>query len=606
MDWVTIGWSMAAAVSLTLAILYGAVWLSRRPLVANGWFSLMAFGTAAMALGDLALMRSTTPSEWSEIARWYHVPTFLMIVALVWFVRSYLGAGRLALAWAVCILRAIALILDFTTGENLNFRHVTSLQHVTFLGEDVVTASGERNPWMLLSQTALVLLVVYVVDASVQVWRRGERLRALTVGGAIIFFVMGGSLMAVLTLWGVVEAPVILSMFFLGVVAVMGFELGRDILRAERLATEVREGEHQMALAAEAAKLGTWTRDLVRGDIWASDHWRRLFGFDKTAQVTLDGMLERVHPEDRPVVRKILQPTSRPDSSYTLEYRIVLPDEPIRWISSQGRFEINGSGIPFLARGVSVDVTERKNAEQEVEERRAELTHLSRVAMLGEFSGSLAHELNQPLTAILSNAQAALRFLGRPGFDRREIEEILHDIVDADQRAGEVIRSLRALFRKGEVPRTQLDVNAFVSDTLRLVRSDVLNRRVAVSACLEEGMPNVRGDRVQLQQVLLNLILNAVDATSQMDKEHRRLHVSTSLSPRGVRIGVRDHGHGIPDDLKEKIFEPFFTTKEHGLGLGLSVCNSILATHGSRLEMLDHEGGGAEFFFVLASEEAAK
>ncbi|HEY8899260.1 MAG TPA: ATP-binding protein [Chthoniobacterales bacterium] len=602
MNGVTALWSMAFAVSAMLGIIYGMVWLSRRHLVANGWFALMALGTALMALGDLALMQSKTPAQWGEIARWYQVPSFLAIVSMVFFVRTYLRAGQPSLAWSVCILRAVALVCDFTTGENLNFRHVTSLHHMTFLGEPVVVGTGDRNPWMLLAQLALVLLIVFVVDASIQVWKRGERLRAITAGGAIVFFVVAASATAILTLWGIITAPIIISLFFAGVAVVMGFELGRDILRAERLTTDLREGEQRLMLAAEAAKFGVWTRDPTGGAIWASDTWRRLFGFEKTEVVTFEDVLMRVHPDDRAAVQQILRTTSRSDNTYDLEYRIVLPDARVRWISSHGRFEAGDRGALRLAHGVSVDVTERKNAENEVHERRAELTHLSRVAMLGELSGSLAHELNQPLTAILSNAQAALRFLDRPDFDRSEITEILRDIVDADQRAGEVIRSLRALFRKEEIQRVPLDVNAPVNDTLRLVRSDVLNRQIVVTADLCESAPRVRGDRVQLQQVLLNLVFNAVDAISEMDNAKRRLRVSTSLSAGGVRIGVRDHGPGISDEVKGKIFEPFFTTKPHGMGLGLSVCNSILAAHGSRLELLDHEDGGAEFFFVLALE----
>ncbi len=604
MNWVTIIWSMAAAAAATLATIYGAIWLSHRHLVANGWFALMALATAAMAIGDLALMQAATPAQWSAIGRWYHVPSFVTIVALVWFVRTYLRAGRPWLAWTVCILRAIALVLNFTTGENLNFLHVTSLHHLTLLGQPVVMADGERNPMMLVAQIGLLALVVFVVDANIHVWKRGQRQRAATVGGAVVFFVLAASAASILSLWGVLDAPVMPGIFFLGVVAVMGVELGRDILRAERLATELHEGEQRLALAAEAAKLGVWTRDPVRGTVWASDHWRKLFGFGKTEPLCLDRVRERLHPDDRAAVLKTLESPSRRDGTYDLEYRIVLPDGHVRWISSHGRFEADGSGPPRLARGVSMDITRQKNAEREVQEQRAELAHLSRVTTLGELSGSLAHELNQPLTAILSNAQAALRFLAKPEFDRAEIEEILRDIVDADQRAGEVIRSLRSLFRKGDIQHAPLDANGLVSDTLRLVRGDILNRHTAIAADLCDHAPAVHGDRVQLQQVLINLIFNAVDAMSATDKEWRRVRVGTSLCPGGVRIGVRDHGPGVSAEIRQKIFEPFFTTKQQGMGLGLSVCNSILAAHASRLQMLDREDGGVEFFFVLAAREA--
>jgi C4-dicarboxylate-specific signal transduction histidine kinase len=251
-------------------------------------------------------------------------------------------------------------------------------------------------------------------------------------------------------------------------------------------------------------------------------------------------------------------------------------------------------------RGVSIDITARRLAEQEVQERRAELTHLSRVAMLGELSGSLAHELNQPLTAILSNAQAAQRFLARPQINRAELEEILSDIVDADQHAGEVIRSLRLLLKKGEVQRQQLDANEVVQEVLNLVRSDLLNHQVAAETELAPDLPSVRGDRVQLQQVLLNLVMNACDAMAGSDGAGRRLCVRTNwIEDEGVRVSVRDHGRGIPTELLERVFEPFFTTKPQGLGLGLAVCRSILLAHDGELSAENHPSGGAVFHFTL-------
>ncbi|HEY5705858.1 MAG TPA: ATP-binding protein [Terrimicrobiaceae bacterium] len=275
----------------------------------------------------------------------------------------------------------------------------------------------------------------------------------------------------------------------------------------------------------------------------------------------------------------------------------------MRWIAAQGRVEFAADRRPLRMRGVSIDITARRLAEQEVQERRAELTHLSRVAMLGELSGSLAHELNQPLTAILSNAQAAQRFLARPQINRAELEEILSDIVDADQHAGEVIRSLRLLLKKGEVQRQQLDANEVVQEVLNLVRSDLLNHRVAAETELAPDLPTVRGDRVQLQQVMLNLVMNACDAMAGSDVAGRRLCVSTNwIADEGVRVSVRDHGLGIPTELLERVFEPFFTTKPQGLGLGLAVCRSILLAHDGELSAENHPSGGAVFRFTLPTE----
>lgn len=601
LHWTMVAWSAASGVCGAFAVLNFLIWLRRPRSLANGIFAVMAASTAAMALMELALMHAGHPADYAVVLRWGQPVVFILLVAIVCFVRVYLHAGRLWLGWSVCLLRGLSLVANFTTGENVNFLHIETLRHVPFLGDQVAVAVGARNPWMLLSQLALLLLVVFLFDAGREVWRRGEKQKALITGTALFGFVFLGLLQAVISFWGLADVPVTPSVFFVGVIAVMGLELSRDILRAEALATALREGERRFALAAEAANLGIWTRDPVHGTVWASPHWRRIFGFAEDEPITVNGFLDRVHPEDRSELRQALWKPNRAGNSYELEYRITGPGGGTRWIASRGSFEKGGTGAAAL--GVSVDVTDRKKAESALQEQRSELAHLSRVAMLGELSGSLAHELNQPLTTILSNAQAAQRFLARPDFDRAEIGDILQDIVEADKRAGDVIRSLRALFRKGEIQLAPLDLHALARETLGLVRSDMLNRHVVADLALTDDNPLVRGDRVQIQQVLLNLILNGVEAMSETGEKQRRLNLHTERTAEGLRVVVQDSGPGVPAELQEKIFEPFFTTKPQGLGLGLVVCRSILDAHQSALRVVSPAGAGAGFSFVLPFEK---
>jgi C4-dicarboxylate-specific signal transduction histidine kinase len=242
------------------------------------------------------------------------------------------------------------------------------------------------------------------------------------------------------------------------------------------------------------------------------------------------------------------------------------------------------------------NITTRKEAELELERQRNELAHFSRVTMLGQLSGSLAHELNQPLAAILSNAQAALRFLDNDNYDRNEMREILADIVSDDKRAGEVIKGLRLLLKKGESRHERLDVNELVRDVFRLTRSDILNARVALTMELAATLPVISGDRVQLEQVLLNLVMNGCDAMASLPVADRRLAVSTEgTNPEGIRICVSDHGTGIGITDLERVFEPFYTTKAGGLGLGLVVSRKIVAAHGGVLSVRNNPGPGATF-----------
>ena len=238
--------------------------------------------------------------------------------------------------------------------------------------------------------------------------------------------------------------------------------------------------------------------------------------------------------------------------------------------------------------------------------RQAEMAHLSRVSMLGELSGSLAHELNQPLTAILSNAQAAQRFLARDGTDINEIREILDDIVNEDQRAGEVIRRLRLLFQKGEAMHQPLDVNEVVQEAMRLMRGDVLNRGVTVQTELTADLPTVLGDRVQLQQVILNLLMNACDAMRETRVDARRIVLRTARAgAKNVCVSLTDSGHGLPPEPLDQLFQPFFTTKAQGMGLGLSICRTIITAHRGKL-WADRNPAerGATFHFTLPIAEA--
>jgi PAS domain S-box-containing protein len=230
------------------------------------------------------------------------------------------------------------------------------------------------------------------------------------------------------------------------------------------------------------------------------------------------------------------------------------------------------------------DVTEQRRMEGEAREQRTQLTHLTRVAILGELTGALAHELNQPLTAILSNAQATQRLLDKKPVDMAEVRESLKDIIDQDKRAGEVIRRLRTLLKRGESLHQRLDMNEIVAEAIDLAHGDLMTRSVVPRAHLGERLPPIAGDRVQLEQVMLNLVVNACEEMAGVDPGKRKLEITTAVSREGnVIVSVADSGPGIPEARLKLLFEPFFTTKEKGLGLGLSISRSIANAHGGRL-----------------------
>ena len=388
------------------------------------------------------------------------------------------------------------------------------------------------------------------------------------------------------------------------------------MLRASQLVHELqaseaglRESQKRMNQALEAGNLGIWISHLERNDIWANDSWRTLFGFDPSEHPDLDRVLQRLHPDDRQTLRQhqAMALAGSNGGTYRTEYRLMHPDGATRWISSQGRVEFDATGRPVLIRGAARDVTERKQAEQEAQLLRQEIAHAGRVSMMGQLASGLAHEINQPLASILRNAEAAELFLQHPSPDLDEIRAILSDIRSDDERAGQVIDRMRGLLKREALDTGRLDVGSCIGDVAALVRVDAVTRQVKLDVDVPADMPHVRGDRVQIQQVLLNLILNGMDALQETRIENRRVDVTARLDGAHlVEIAVSDAGHGIPADKLGQIFDPFFTTKPNGMGIGLAISRTIVEAHRGRLWAENRNGGGAAFRFTLpiAAEDA--
>jgi len=685
---------------------------------------------------ELQLLYADTPDQYGAIWRWRQVPVWVLTVSLVVFVLLYLRAGRLWLAWSACGLKTLTLILNFVFTPNLHYREITALRQLTWGGETVSVPLGIPNPWSLVGQASLLLLLVFFVDATITVWRRGDWQRALIVGGSIIFFGVIVAAQVLLVVWGFIQVPFFACFAYLGIVTALGYELCNDLVRAGRLARKLdaseaalRKTEQDMEIAANAVDLALWTWDIARDEVWLSHKARAVFGFSPSEKLTTERIRSVIHPEDRDLLRKAVKNSLQTGAENPVEYRVVLPDGQIRWLVRRSRTAFDRNGKPVTMHGILFDITEakfaeerfrlvvdaaptamimankegriilinkrvetlfgyardeligqcvemliperfrahhadyrhgyfcdpqarpmgagrelfgqctdgsevpieiglnpvhtskglcvlasiidireRKQGELEAARQRNELAHLSRVTMLGDLSGSLAHELNQPLTAILSNAQAAQKFLADGVADVGELREILAEIVEEDRHAGEVIRRLRLLFKKSKVEQrfSDLDLNETVQDVLKLMHNDLLNQDVTVRTEFGQNLPAVEGDRVQLQQVLLNLMLNGCEAMTDCDSSERQLFITSGVENGAVRISVTDRGGSIPEERIEQVFEPFFTTKSDGMGLGLSICRNIIKAHGGNIWVTNNAEGGATFHFSLPAHTRAQ
>ena len=727
---------MNAAACLTLAGIFFVAWCKQRDSWGHLIFSCIAVAAAGIAVFELQLIHSDTPEEYGAMLRWRYVPVWALVVSLVGFTRLYLRAGRSWLAWSACGLKTLTLILNFISTPNVHYREITALRQLSWGGEMASVPLGTPNHWSLVNQVTLLLLLAFFIDATITVWRRGDRKRALLVSGSIIFFGVIVVAQVMLVVRGVIQVPFVSSFAYLGIVAALGYQLCDDTVRAAQLARKLDASqaallktERDLEIAASAVGLALWAWDVAHDEVWLSNQARALFGFSPSEKLNTQRIRRVVHPEDREVVRKAVENSLRTGAENPAEYRVVLPDGRIRWVARRSRTEFDSNGNAIWMHGVLFDVTERrlaeerfrlvvdaapaamimankegrmtlvnkraetlfgykrdeligqpvemlvperfrshyvsfregyfgdaqarpmgagrelfgqckdgsevpieiglkpvhaseglcvlasiidiserKQAELEAARQRHELVHLSRVTMLGELSGSLAHELNQPLTAILSNAQAAQKLLAGDAVDVSELREILAEIVDEDKHAGEVIQRLRVLFRKGEVGHHfgNLDINEVVQDVLKLTRNDLVIHDITVESELAENLPVVQGDRVELQQVLLNLMLNGCEAMADCDPSERQLLITSGMENGAVGVSVTDRGGSIPEERIEQVFEPFFTTKANGMGLGLSVCRNIVKAHRGNIWVTNSAEGGATFHFSLPARSQAQ
>jgi PAS domain S-box-containing protein len=865
MSWVTLLWSMDSAFCFTLAGIYLLVWFKHREAWEHLLFSCSALAAGVIAGLELTTMRAETTAQYGALLRWAHLPVWMLIVSVVWFVHLYLRAGRRWLVWTVCGLRTLALVLNFLFTPNLNYREITSLRHLSWWGGETVSAPvGVPNPWTLVGQLSIVLLLIFFVDATITVWRRGDRRHALIAGGSAIFFVTLAAAQSALVIWGIIESPFFVSFPYLGMIAVMGYELSDNLVRAAQLAhrfqaseAALRESEARINLATSAANLGLWLWNIRDDKLWVTEKWRTLFGFTESEAMNFRRLLEVVHPEDRERMQLIVQHMSEHGGiDHESEYRIIRPDGSTRWIAGYGSVELDEGGKPVFARGVSRDITLRKHAEEELREsearframantapvmiwmsgpdrlctffnkgwldftgrtleqelgngwaegvhredfdrclnvyttsfaarqqftmeyrlrrsdgeyrwvldtgtprfapdgeflgyigscidiaerkraeekfrlvldaapnamimvdsagvisfanapaatvfgyplnelighhietliperfrdrhvgyrkgflsapssramgagralfgrrkdgsefpvevglspihiteglfvlasvidvtarKQAELEHerqnmelarVGRVAVMGELAASLAHEVNNPVGAIVANASAGQRLVAAGKIGTEELTELLDDIVADGRRAGEIIQGIRNMVRKGEARRELIEIEDVIHKLLRIVHADAIGREVKVTGKVDSETGQVWGDPVQLLQVLLNLTINAFEAMTAVPSNARHLVIHTGRDGNGdIVVSMRDSGPGFPSGIAEELFEPFFSTKADGTGMGLAISRSIIEAHGGTLAGENCDGGGACFTIRLpqAKEDNSK
>lgn len=387
---------------------------------------------------------------------------------------------------------------------------------------------------------------------------------------------------------------------FLLMVATPLVLLAVSIADEKRSKEALRISEERMSLAAQSAHLALWEWDMSRDEIWMTNEGRKFFGGRPDERLDYATLGGRVHPDDRAARAAAIERVLGTGGNYDIEYRVILANGSVRWIAARGHSPPTVNGQPVRVRGVSIDITRQKLADAEAQRQRAELAHLSRVADLGMLTGSITHELGQPLQAILANAEAAEFLLQDDLANLNELRAIVQDIRNDEERASSVISRLNALFKRGESKPCLTALPELASGVLALIRADADKRQIAIELDLPPGLPLVHVDRVHVQQVLLNLFINAMAALESKTEGQRTLTLrARRFDPDFVEVSVSDNGPGIEPEQLDHLFEPFFTTKANGMGLGLSISRTLIEAFGGRISVENNPAGGATFRFTL-------
>ncbi|MFZ9920793.1 MAG: ATP-binding protein [Terrimicrobiaceae bacterium] len=596
MNWVTVVWTGATSASLMLAAIHGFVWLRKRSAWASLMFCLMAASTAGMAGCELAMMRIDNTPQLESVLQWYNIFRWAVSICLVGFMHFYLRAGRPWLELTVIGLRTFALLLNLFVSPNAYFSSIEGLNRVMFLGQMVTVVEGVPNPLMLVGQVSLLVLAAYLVDTTWKAYSAGAYNRALRVGSGSVFFVLALSLQTMLVLWGVLEVPIMASLFFLGIVGVMAFELSEDMLRATRLAENLQQREIDLN---RERKLTDAIFQGAPGLLFLQTKSGTILRWNKRPTNPSEIVETKIHDffrkEDLNVLQESVEKTFE-DGAANFELDLVLSDgETARHFFSTVQIEIGEE--PHLV-GVGIDVSAEHALGLELALQKEKLARVSQIASMSELSSSLAHEINQPLAIILSNAEAAQRQLELEAPNKNELKDILKDIVAADIRAADVIRRLRSILQRGQPALETVSPSTLINNVLQLLKTNLDSSGALVSKKIPKRIPILMADRIPIEQVLINLIKNALEAMEENGARGKSLIISCAAEGTGVRFSIRDNGSGLPES-GEWIFEAFHTTKPTGLGLGLKICQTIVQAHGGRLWAEPNKGRGATFHFHL-------
>lgn len=600
---ITILWSFVAAIGLSCCIFQLALWRNQRGNFAPLLAATMALAAGAAAMCELSMAKAASVESYQLALLVFNAAIFMLLIPMIWFVRLSLDAGPRWIALAITAIWVVCIFVNFMMPGNLTFTEIERLdERIAFWGEPFFVPIGTANPLRFLSEIATVLIIIFAIWAIVVSTLRGKWKRALFVGGPVLLFIVTAGAHTVLVDLGIVKTPYMISWAFMAIAIALGADLVAEASSSIRKSAEIARGEERWLALIEHVDLGIIGLSSHGAITFANPAMLKLLG---RSQETLIGqpIIDFVPPALREDLGARIKTAREIGPRPRTEYPLVDAEgmqHDVVWSIVATR-EVDAEITGFMA--ICDDVTEGRKLERDLRETRQAIEKLDRSAALAEITAGIAHEINQPLAAILSNAQAGRHLINRDPVPSRDIAEILDDIVEDNKRAKQVIVGVRNLLSPQQGSMSPADFTEISDDISRIIMSDLVVRGINLDIRVDAGLPQVLCNKVQIEQVLLNLILNAAKAQSEAGTVTPRIEIIAKSRQSVVSVFVCDNGPGINPDVRQDILQPGVTTRQDGLGMGLTIAQRIIENHGGAMGFSSKPGEGTVFRFTLPLAE---